>query len=150
MKNSSLKDTLIATFAELIKEGWIEPVEKVYSDQITWYLPFFVTKQGKPRVVYDDAATVGGVCLNQAVLAGTNLLNNLVEVVVRFRLGKYACVADFCAGASFKWLYPKHSEICYVLSGLEIVIWKEESHKCLDFQDMCGNKFESLRCSSCY
>ena len=96
IKNSSLKDTLIATFAELIKEGWIEPVEKVYSDQITWYLPFFVTKQGKPRVVYDDAATVGGVCLNQAVLAGTNLLNNLVEVLVRFRSGKYACIADLC------------------------------------------------------
>ena len=70
VKNSSLKDTLIATFAELIKKGWIEPVEKVDSDQTTWYLPFFVTKQGKPRVVYDGAATVGGGCLNQAVLAG--------------------------------------------------------------------------------
>ena len=57
-------------------------------------LPFFVTKQGKPRVVYDGAATVGGVCLNQAVLAGTNLLNNLVEVLVRFWFWKYACVAD--------------------------------------------------------
>ena len=35
MKSSSLKDTFIATFAELIKEGWIERVEKVYSDQTT-------------------------------------------------------------------------------------------------------------------
>ena len=36
-----------------------------------WYLPYFVTKQGKPRVVYDGVATFGGVCLklNQAVLA---------------------------------------------------------------------------------
>ena len=53
---------------------------------------FFVTKQGKPRVVYDGVATVGGVCLIQAVLAGTNLLNNLVEVLTRFRMGKFACM----------------------------------------------------------
>ena len=53
-----------------------------------------MTIQGKPRVVYDGAATFGGVSLNQAVLAGTNLLNNLVEVLTRFRLGKSACIAD--------------------------------------------------------
>ena len=53
-----------------------------------------MTKQGKPRVVYDGAATFEGVSLNQAVLAGTNLLNNLVEVLTRFRFGKFACMAD--------------------------------------------------------
>ena len=31
---------------------------------------------------------------DQAVLAGTNLLNNLVEVLTRFRLDKFACMAD--------------------------------------------------------
>ena len=40
------------------------------------------------------AAKVGGTCLNQAVLAGPNLLNNLMEVLARFRLGKFACMAD--------------------------------------------------------
>ena len=53
-----------------------------------------MTKQGKPRIVYDGAATFGGVSLNQPVLAGTNLLNSLVEVLTRFRLGKFACVAE--------------------------------------------------------
>ena len=57
-------------------------------------LAVFLTKQGKPRVVYDGATTVGGVCLNEAVLPGTNLLNVLVKVLVRFWLGKYACMAD--------------------------------------------------------
>ena len=28
------------------------------------------------------------------MLAGTNLLNNLVKVLTRFRLGKFACMAD--------------------------------------------------------
>ena len=49
-----------------------------------------MTKQGKPCVVNDDAATFGGVSLNQAVLAGINLLNNLVGVLTRFRLDKFA------------------------------------------------------------
>ena len=59
-----------------------------------WYLSFFVTKQEKARVVYDGAAVYKGICLNNAVLGGINLLNNLVEVLTRFRLGKYACMAD--------------------------------------------------------
>ena len=94
LKNPGLKDTLTNTFAELINEGWIENVGEVDSDHPVWYLPFFVTKQDKPRVVYDGAATVAGVSRNQAVLAGTNLLNNLVEVLTRFRLGKFAAMAD--------------------------------------------------------
>ena len=36
----------------------------------------------------------GGVSINQAVLAGQNLLNGLVDVLMRFRLGSYACVSD--------------------------------------------------------
>ena len=60
----------------------------------SWYLPFFVTRTAKPRVVYDGAATVGGASLNRAVLAGENLLNSLIDVLMRFRMGRYACVAD--------------------------------------------------------
>ena len=59
-----------------------------------WYLPFFVIKQEKARVVYDGAAVYKGMCLNNAVLGGINLLNSFVEVLTRFRLGKYAFIAD--------------------------------------------------------
>ena len=60
-----------------------------------WYLPFFVTHAAKPRVVYDDAATTSeDASLNQVVWAGENLLINLVDVLMRFRMGKFACVAD--------------------------------------------------------
>ena len=58
------------------------------------YLPFFVTKSAKPRVFYDGAAVAEGMSVNQAVLAGENLLNGLLQVLIRFRLGRYACVAD--------------------------------------------------------
>ena len=92
--NPNLNQTLVDTFAELISEEWIVPVEEPCCDVASWYLPFFVTKTSKPRVVYDGSAEVGGSSLNRAVLSGENLLNNLVEVLIRFRQGKYACVAD--------------------------------------------------------
>ena len=59
-----------------------------------WHLPFFVTKLEKPRVEYDGAAVTNGMCINRAVLSGENLRNNLVEVLIRLRLGKYAFVTD--------------------------------------------------------
>jgi len=86
---------LLATFNELLCENWLVPVNDVSVDvPRCWYLPFFVTTAAKPRVVYDGASTVEGMSINQAVLAGENLLNNLVDVLIRFRLGRYACVAD--------------------------------------------------------
>ena len=78
-----------------MKNGlWIVPVDNSIVCDVAWYLPFFVTKPEKPKVVYDGAAKVDGKSLNQAVLAGENLLNNLLQVLQRFRLSKYACVAD--------------------------------------------------------
>ena len=94
LRNPQMRQTLTNTFHELISQKWIEPVECSVNKKPTWHLPFFVTKSVKPRVVYDGATTVNGVCLNQLVLAGENLLNGLVEVLTRFRMGKYACVTD--------------------------------------------------------
>ena len=94
MRNPDLYNVLSDAFAELVAEGWMEPVGTCPVETPVWYLPFFVTRTDKPRVVYDGAAMVNGMSLNQLVLAGENLLNNLVEVLIRFRLGRYACVAD--------------------------------------------------------
>ena len=95
LKNDQLKQILVDTFQELIAEGWLIPIDEPVSVQDkAWYLPFFVSRQDKPRVVFDGAATFRGKALNDAVLPGINLLNGLVEVLLRFRLGKFACMAD--------------------------------------------------------
>ena len=93
MLNPELKQTLVGTCKELIDEHWIEPVD-VDCDKPMWYLPYFVTKTTKPRVVYDGSAVFDGIPLNQVVLAGENLLNNVVGVLIWFRVGKFAWVAD--------------------------------------------------------
>ena len=94
LKKHGHKQTLVDTFRKAVSEGWMVPADDPFPKGPTWYLPFFVTKQKKPRVVHDGATSNKSTLLNQAVSAGTNFLNNLVEVLTRFRLGKYAFVAD--------------------------------------------------------
>ncbi|XP_063629208.1 uncharacterized protein LOC134800656 [Cydia splendana] len=63
----------------------------------TWYLAHFPTfhpQRGKMRLVWDAAATAYGRSLNSALLAGPDLLESLFGVLVRFREGKIAVIAD--------------------------------------------------------
>ena len=94
LRNPELKQVLTDTFSELIREGWIVPVDNLVAVHPAWHLPFLVTNVGKLRMVYHGATITEAACINQAVLSGENLLNNVVEVLMPFRLGKYACVAD--------------------------------------------------------
>ena len=110
LKNVKLREILLNTFQELLDENWLVPVYDSISEQDKcWYLPFFVSRQDKPRVVFDGAATFKGVSLNDGVLPGVNLLNGLVEVLTRFRLGKYACMADL-SKCFFQIAMPKEQQ----------------------------------------
>ena len=64
----------------------------------TWYLPhhpvFNPNKPGKLRVVKDAAAKFQGKSLNQALITGPDLLNSLVGIIIRFRIGNVAVIAD--------------------------------------------------------
>ena len=53
-----------------------------------------VNKPNKVRVVFDTAAIYHETSLNNNLLPGLDLLNNLVSVLCRFRQGEYACISD--------------------------------------------------------
>ena len=63
LKNSIMKCNLIETFDELISAGWLAPVDNALKKNSCWYLPFSLTKQKKPRVVFDGAASYKGFSL---------------------------------------------------------------------------------------
>ena len=113
-KNVKLKDILEETFREMISKSWIVPTDDVIlSDTKCWYLPFFVNNQDKAMVALDGAATFKGAALSDAVHSRINLLNGLVEVLARFRVGRYACTADL-SKCFFKWLCLRVKRICSV------------------------------------
>jgi hypothetical protein len=67
-------------------------------DAECWYLPIFrVYHPKKPsqiRVVFDSSAQWQGISLNQVLLSGPNLTNDLLGILMRFRHGPIAVTAD--------------------------------------------------------
>ena len=63
-----------------------------------WYLPHFGVyhpqKPDKLRVVFDSSAVFSGVSLNDVLLSGPNLMNQLLGVLIRFREEPVAVTAD--------------------------------------------------------
>ncbi len=64
----------------------------------TWYNPhlpvFNPNKPGKCRVVFDLSAKCHGVCLNDVLLKGLDILTCLIGILLRFRQYEYPVVAD--------------------------------------------------------
>lgn len=97
-RDESLKVEYSRHMNNLFEKGYAEKVDMSAppSDKL-WYLPHFPTfhpQKGKMRLVWDAAAVTKGTSLNSALLAGPDLLESLFGVLVRFREGKTAVIAD--------------------------------------------------------
>ena len=97
---------LRASYAQTIKDdfdkGYIVKVDKSDCFKVDnpreWYLPHHPVlhphKPGKVRRVLNGAAKFHGISLNNALLTGPDLLQNLIHVLMRFRQHPYAVSAD--------------------------------------------------------
>ena len=81
--------------SELKENGYIERAsDEMDCSKSVWYLPYFVTSQAKKRIVYDGKSGYKGVCVNDVIMAGPDLLNPLLHVLMRFLMGKFTLIAD--------------------------------------------------------
>ncbi|XP_068674574.1 uncharacterized protein [Montipora foliosa] len=90
-----------AVIEDCVAKGYARKLTKDEVGSIsdtTWYLPHHpVTNQNKPgkvRVVFDAAARFGGTSLNEQLVRGPTLTNDLTGVLVRFREDEIAFSAD--------------------------------------------------------
>ncbi|XP_030845109.1 uncharacterized protein LOC115925437 [Strongylocentrotus purpuratus] len=88
-----IEDLLRKGYAEEVSEETRQP-----KDTPVWYLPHHPVlnpqKPDKMRIVFDCAAKHQGVSLNDAVLQGPDLINNLMGVLLRFRQQPVALMSD--------------------------------------------------------
>ena len=96
LKDEDLRSFLAESFCDLQDLSYIEPVvdSNGVDESVVWYLPYFVTSQAKKRIVYDGRADLNGVCINDFIETGPDLLNSLADILARFRLGNFGMMAD--------------------------------------------------------
>ena len=100
-KDPALFKKYKSTVEDCISRGHARrvPDDHVYvDDKPLWYLPhhpvFHPQKPGKVRVVFDCAARFRDTSLNDQLLQGPDLTNNLAGVLLRFRQEPVALMSD--------------------------------------------------------
>ena len=95
-KDASFKKEYTEQIQKLINKGYASP-SKCEPQGQTWYIPHFGVfepSKSRYRVVFDCSARYKGICLNDTLLQGPDLTNLLVGVLLRFRKGQFAFMAD--------------------------------------------------------
>ncbi|XP_058827389.1 uncharacterized protein LOC131687328 [Topomyia yanbarensis] len=100
-REPELASTLRTKMADYLKKGYIRkltPDEYMMPKDHVWYLPIFpvfnLNKPGKVRIVWDAAATIGGVSLNSVLVKGPDMLTSLPSVLHKFRERRVAICGD--------------------------------------------------------
>ena len=100
-KNPELAEKYQNVINDYVTKGYAQKMtqeEAKVTTSKTWYLPHHAVlnpnKPGEVRVVFDAASKFDGVSLNDKLLTGPDLLNNLVGILMRFRTGKIGVMAD--------------------------------------------------------
>ena len=100
-KDADLRERYAQTIKDDLEKGYVETVEPSESQKRSkreWYLPHHPVlkpnKPGKVRRVLNGAALFHKQSLNSAWMAGPDLLQNLLYIILNFRQHRYAVSAD--------------------------------------------------------
>ncbi|KAI4902936.1 hypothetical protein NFI96_019343, partial [Prochilodus magdalenae] len=96
--NGKYKHDYIAYMKDLIEKVDVEEVHDDGANGETWYIPhhgiYHPKKPEKLRVVFDCSAKYKGTSLNEHLLPGPDMINNLTGVLIRFREHRIALMCD--------------------------------------------------------
>lgn len=98
-RSTAFSEKYTAQIENLLKKGYAVPADGTEQENPRqWYLPHFavtnINKPEKPRLVFDAAAKMNGVSLNDELLEGPDLLQGLAGVLWRFRRGEIGVQTD--------------------------------------------------------
>ncbi|XP_065097354.2 uncharacterized protein [Paramisgurnus dabryanus] len=97
-RDERYKERYVEFMEEIIEQGDAEQVNDGGSEGERWYIPHHgvhhAKKPDKLRVVFDCSARYKGTSLNDHLLSGPDMLNNLSGVLIRFRQHPVALMCD--------------------------------------------------------
>ena len=97
-KNAAKCEHFVNFMGKVIKNGHAEAAPPLKKDQECWFLPVFgiyhPQKPGEIRCVFDSSAQCDGLSLNNVLLQGPHMTNNLLGILLRFRREVIAIAAD--------------------------------------------------------
>ena len=99
-KDVVFKEDYVKFMAQLINKGYVEQVldqDVNKNDGCVWYIPHHGIRhprKNKMRVVFDCSSKYLGISLNDLLLPGPNMTNNLQHVLLRFRQEPIAFMGD--------------------------------------------------------
>jgi len=98
IRDPELHRQYVRSMDTLFEKGYAEIVNDSPNDDadsVIWYIPHHpVVTPKKVRIVFDCAAQVNGTSLNRVVMQGPDVSSGLIGVLLRFRLGPVAIMAD--------------------------------------------------------
>jgi len=97
-KQQRMYDDYVKFMNDIISKGYATKATEPPKDSKTWYIPhhgvYHPKKPDKIRVVFDCSMKANGYCLNQELLQGPDLTNQLMGVLLRFREEPIAVMGD--------------------------------------------------------
>ena len=100
LKNPEMAHDYQATITSYLQQGYIRKLPDDEVKQVPgWLLPHFPVfrperQTTKTEIVFDASAKLKGVSLNDEILPGPKLQNDLMDILLRFRRNPIALVAD--------------------------------------------------------
>ncbi len=97
-KDEKYKEDYVKYMSDIIERGDVEEAQDDGLPGEKWYIPhhgiYHPKKPEKLRVVFDCSAKHKGTSLNEHLLSGPDMTNNLIGVLVRFRQHQIALTCD--------------------------------------------------------
>ncbi|MEM7299252.1 MAG: hypothetical protein AAF391_13420, partial [Bacteroidota bacterium] len=146
-KDEKFKNDYISSVSILLEKGYARKVSSVYPEGKNWYIPHhgvYHPRKKKLRVVWDCSSVTNGVSLNDLLLQGPDLTNDLLGVLMRFREEKVAFMADIEA-MFYQVKVPENQR------GFFQFLWWEDGDTSRPYEhyEMCVHVFGATSSPSC-
>ena len=120
----------------MVQKGYAEKSFQQVQQGKTWFIPYrgvyHPSKPGKIRVVFDCSTEYNGVFINKKLMSGSNLTNQIISILVKFRKDFVAVMADIEAMLYQVFETDQHRNLLIFLWSENVDISEEPQHYCMN------------------